>query len=163
VTCSKCITWYLDQDGDGFGAHSSNDKVGCDTAQPPDVNGHHYVKNNTDCDDTDGNAHPGQAKYFTTKSAGGTWDYNCDGTNEGAYATVLSGTTTCHNCGSTYCLSPLQVWGYECPGSNSCASVTQAYKGTFQTIVQCGQSGTLYHCSATGTETSTPSVVEPCR
>ncbi len=45
---------------------------------------------NDDCDDTDGDAHPGQSNYFTSQRNGGGWDYNCNGSTDKrsiAYAT----------------------------------------------------------------------------
>jgi hypothetical protein len=40
-----------------------------------------------DCDDTDKNVHPGQTKFYTKASVGGTFDYDCDGklTKDGDY------------------------------------------------------------------------------
>lgn len=37
---------------------------------------------NDDCDDTDGDAHPGQGSYFTHQRNGGGFDYNCNGSND---------------------------------------------------------------------------------
>jgi hypothetical protein len=83
VTCASgvaCQVFYADRDGDTFG-----DKFGtltnggavpaCSDAPPSG-----FVASNTDCDDGDGNAKPGQAGFFATPSLGrGTYDYDCDG------------------------------------------------------------------------------------
>jgi hypothetical protein len=72
-----CTGFYVDADGDGYGAGPS---VGfCGTTPPPG-----YSTTNTDCCDvvTDGfNVHPGQTAWYTSPapaSCGSTWDYNCD-------------------------------------------------------------------------------------
>jgi hypothetical protein len=48
----------------------------------PDADGDGVRNCEGDCDDGDALVHPGQEKYFSTKSKGGTWDYNCDGVVE---------------------------------------------------------------------------------
>jgi hypothetical protein len=86
VTCNagvSCAVFYPDVDGDGFGDNKAtignNAAVaGCADAPPKG-----YVADNTDCDDKDANAFPGQTAYFSTVSAGtGSFDYNCDGVSE---------------------------------------------------------------------------------
>jgi hypothetical protein len=37
-----------------------------------------YVTDNHDCYDANGDAHPGQTKYFTVNRGDGSFDYNCD-------------------------------------------------------------------------------------
>lgn len=53
-----------------------------------------------DCDDSDGDARPGQANYFTSQRNGGGWDYNCDGTDEERAVTDV---TACVDPGDTTC------------------------------------------------------------
>ena len=86
VTCHagvSCAVFYPDVDGDGFGDNkatiaNSAAMAGCSDTPPKG-----YVVDNTDCDDKDANAYPGQTAYFSTVSAGtGSFDYNCDGTSE---------------------------------------------------------------------------------
>ncbi len=68
-------TWYRDVDGDGYGSASSGTIQSC--TQPAG-----YVSNNTDCYDSNANAHPGQINYFTTNRGDGSFDYNCNGTTD---------------------------------------------------------------------------------
>jgi hypothetical protein len=84
VTCAAgvaCQVFYQDADGDTYGNASGTilagtAKAGCMGAAPPTG----FVADNTDCDDGDANAHPGQTAFFPTASAGKhTFDYNCDG------------------------------------------------------------------------------------
>jgi hypothetical protein len=42
-----------------------------------------------DCCDTDNKAHPGQTSYFTQADACGSFDYNCNGTNDPEFAANL--------------------------------------------------------------------------
>src|SRR5262249_9144628 len=72
--CSSgsCTLFYKDADSDGYGNATSSGKF-CGTAAPTG-----YVSDNTDCCDSDGNAHPGQLAYFQTARVGcGGYDYNC--------------------------------------------------------------------------------------
>jgi len=74
-----------DNDGYGYGAYQTNACLG--TVVPA---------NNTDCDNNNGNVFPGQTSYFTTAITGGgpkngTYDYNCNGSDNAQYANVLGG------------------------------------------------------------------------
>jgi hypothetical protein len=67
-----CSTFYLDADGDGYGISTSIARCG---TTPPSG----YAVNPGDCCDSDANAHPGQASFFTVANKCGSYDYNCDG------------------------------------------------------------------------------------
>lgn len=71
--CEPLETFYADNDGDGHG----------DGAQPilacaPPAG---YVTSADDCDDGDARAFPGQASYFSTPRADGSFDFDCDGSS----------------------------------------------------------------------------------
>jgi hypothetical protein len=95
----SCQLFYRDADGDGFGNElgtiaNGDAVVGCSGAPPTG-----YVSDDTDCDDMDANAFPGQSAWFTTQRIGGGWDYNCDGTDETEYTTYPY--ATCTYCNGT--------------------------------------------------------------
>jgi hypothetical protein len=71
-----CRTYYLDGDDDGYGKAPLSR---CDVE--PDPPGGYAVAGG-DCCDADPNVHPGQLAYFTMSSACGSFDYDCNGTEE---------------------------------------------------------------------------------
>src|SRR5580658_5769783 len=120
----SCVLYYQDADGDGYGNEDGTVSnglavVGCSNAPPAGA----WVLDNTDCDDQDANAHPGQTAWFTTQRAGiGGYDYNCDGTNEQEYAEYPG--QGCYFCNGT---APSCSYGGECAAEGdqaylSCAS-----------------------------------------
>ena len=99
---SQCLvkpTFYQDADGDGYG----NAAVPISACIRP--NG--YVSDNTDCCDSDANAHPGSTYCSSSKRAcGDNWDYNCDGASGAVTCSADPGTVTngpmdCQNQGET--------------------------------------------------------------
>lgn len=67
-------TWYEDGDSDGYGDAASTTT----TCVMPSG----YVANSSDCYDSNADANPGQSAYFPSNRGDGSYDYNCDGTEE---------------------------------------------------------------------------------
>jgi hypothetical protein len=65
------FAFYADADGDGFG----DPQVAVLACSAPAG----YVANSADCYDGNGNAHPGQASFFSTDRGDGSFDYDCNG------------------------------------------------------------------------------------
>ena len=65
-------TWFYDDDGDGPGAAPV-----LSPAPPP-----RRVAVGGDCDDTDPLVHPDQRDFFLDPRPSGSYDYDCDGTEE---------------------------------------------------------------------------------
>jgi hypothetical protein len=106
-TCATCngmgscitganVTCYKDFDNDGYGDPNSPMGPICGSTCP---NG--YVKDNTDCCDTDSNAYPGAPSWHTNdpssldgprKGCGG-WDYDCNGVEEMQYPHIHNNST----------------------------------------------------------------------
>jgi hypothetical protein len=116
-----CSTFYLDSDGDGYGVGVGISQ--CGTTPPAG-----YAKNAGDCCDTDANAHPGQAAYFTTADACGSFDYNCD-----SQATPKSNGPT--DCGTPTCVVTSPTCTYT--GGCTCAG-TGTDACTYYDTVACG-------------------------
>lgn len=98
--CSSllCQTFYVDRDGDGYGDSRTTLKL-CETAGAAPPAG--YVTRVGDCCDTDGNAHPGQTKYFQAPNGCGSLDYDCDGAIQGSNGLTTLGTVPATECGQT--------------------------------------------------------------
>jgi hypothetical protein len=127
--CAECTTgpcqiFYPDTDGDGYGdlnaTYGHGAVAGCMNVPPA-----HFVADNTDCDDNNVNAHPGQAAYFGTPRANGSFDYNCDGNGTSDFGTPEYPGIACRFCGSpgscgtspTVCASGATE-SYQCPQEN---------------------------------------------
>jgi hypothetical protein len=133
VTCGAgvaCQVFYRDSDGDTFGDSGGTilqgtAKAGCAGSPPPAG----FVADNTDCDDGDGQAHPGQTDFFSVPTAGKkNFDYNCSGpTPEKETPEYVGG--SCRICGAPgACTMP----------SNPSCTAAGAY-GSFQ----CPQEGII--------------------
>jgi hypothetical protein len=106
-------TYYRDADGDGYG--SPTDTTTACGASPPTG----YLTDNTDCCDSDPNAHPKQTAFFTVPDACQAtqvpdgFDYNCDGSDT-PQSTGLNLSCTLSGC----------AW---CTSSGTCAASCFAY------------------------------------
>lgn len=69
-TAEPDLPWWLDQDGDGFGA---GEPIWSPVAVPG------FVDQDGDCDDSDLRANPAQRGFFRDPRADGAWDFDCDG------------------------------------------------------------------------------------
>lgn len=81
-----CTNGYKDNDKDGYGAGT----LGCYASSTS----YNIVANNTDCYDSNANAHPGQMTDFSVNRGDGSYDYNCDGSITYAYTILCSATTS---------------------------------------------------------------------
>jgi hypothetical protein len=95
-----CMVYYYDADRDGVPGHTSQGFCLKSVDSPPQ---YYWTAPSTpskwDCCDSDINVKPGQSQYFTTVSACGTWDYNCDGSMQKSDLRV----TTCASDGAGGC------------------------------------------------------------
>jgi hypothetical protein len=147
VTCAQgvaCQLFYKDADIDGYGDASGTvgagtAKAGCANMPPPSG----FVADHSDCDDKDGNAHPGQTGFFDHPSGGtGTYDYNCDGTIEKGLPELPNA-----NCGYCTLGPPGQLF--------NCGFVSTCGTAGAQSALGCGvcRAGQIYRfCCSTPTE-----------
>jgi hypothetical protein len=125
VTCAAgvaCQIFYKDADTDTFGdangtITAGTAKAGCMGSAPPAG----FVADNTDCDDSDAMAHPGQTAFFGTQRKGGGFDYDCDGKTTKFTPEYPGG--SCKYCGavgscdqtSTTCSTAGATGSFQCP------------------------------------------------
>jgi hypothetical protein len=98
LRCYPPTNYYLDADGDGYGASGSTAVSVCANATPPAG----YVANNTDCNDANPNIHPG----VPDASCNGI-DENCDGVADEGYMSqpTTCGVGACQRSGATSCVN----------------------------------------------------------
>lgn len=85
---------YRDADGDGYGSARSSPMQVCGSCPSG------YVENDEDCFDSGARAaevHPGQTMYFDTSYGSGSYDYNCDGSEEPQVAGAREEVCRCVN------------------------------------------------------------------
>jgi hypothetical protein len=125
VTCAAgvaCQVFYQDADSDGYGnmmgtIAAGTAKAGCMGTTPPAG----FVADNTDCDDTDANAHPTQTAFFAVQRKSGGFDYDCDNKVTKETKEYVNG--SCKFCGavgscdttSPTCSTTSQVASFQCP------------------------------------------------
>ncbi len=160
-----CRLFYKDGDIDSFGdPDPAKAVVGCVGAAPPAG----FVTDNTDCDDANKDAKPGQGLFFDVPRANGSYDYNCDkvetpGTSyPGAVCGVCkyqgigkfqtcSGDTTCDAVGLKSALT-CRVFFF--PSQSCINSATSGYVNN--PPVACGSNGTFVTCSTCATVGAPP-------
>jgi hypothetical protein len=128
-------SFFRDLDGDDYGDALTSQQA-CDAPTG-------WVDDDTDCDDTDALVSPGQEEFFEEKSDGGSWDYNCDGTNEKRYGLAVA------SC--TYDASTMSCVG----------------DGYYSSVPVCGATGSMAACVLPSpgkcTSISRTNVTQPCR
>jgi hypothetical protein len=147
VNCAPdvpCQVFYRDADGDGAGdkfgtlaivGGNGNAQAACADAPPAG-----FVANNTDCDDGDANAKPGQTAFFDVPSrVKGTYDYDCDGNI--AKGTLENLGSTCYFCTQGDTLFSCGKPAYTCASKGQVAGQSCS--------VQCtgGSRGSFFFCS----------------
>jgi hypothetical protein len=140
--------WYLDKDGDGYGASGASDKLSCSNVPPAPLNGKSFKTTKTDCYDANVEAFPGQTKFFNKHRGDGSFDYDCNVFV--SYEVPVSISVACKDCGEPgplgcfTCTSYKQTMGLECKSTSSCSGVKT--KHAFDKFTACGQSGTYRSC-----------------
>ena len=126
------LTCYTDSDGDGYGVGSSSQI--CSGASCPSG----YSSNSNDCYDSNANAKPGQTGYYDVDRGDGSYDYNCDGSEEKStyYCSNVDSCGVSGSCsGGCGSRGRLGIWGC---GLTSCGQYPKVcelkyYTGTIQT------------------------------
>lgn len=132
VDVSGCVPLYPDADGDTYGSAAAAAACIC-----PQVPG--FSPNNADCSDSDANARPGQANFFTVpRRLTGGFDYNCNGVEEQRFTEPFGG-----------CFF---IQG-ECEMEN----------GWTGPVPACGQSGNYRSCTGTCGGSTVSTVTQACR
>ena len=80
-----CIVYYQDTDGDGYG--STINICVCDPV------GDYDVSNTSDCYDNNSAAKPNQTNFYSVDRGDGSYDYNCDGSQEKRWTTMAGSCT----------------------------------------------------------------------
>ena len=80
-----CFDFYYDYDGDTYGVAGMTE-CWCEDGSFP-----YTGIDSTDCYDSNASAHPGQTAYFTADRGDGSYDYNCDGSDDKQYQDVSGG------------------------------------------------------------------------
>jgi hypothetical protein len=102
----SCRTFYVDQDGDGYGTSSS---LGlCDEVSSGPPPGYSTVSG--DCCDSDPDANPGVAAsmWFDYADACGSFDFNCDGVLEKEYTCPTKSGSPPVSCGAACFLGTIE-------------------------------------------------------
>jgi len=156
-----CVLFYRDNDKDGFGdstATLTNGRAvaGCVGDSPPTIGNVPYRTDNTDCDDGDANAFPGQTAFFDHPSAGtGSFDYNCNGNpNEKGIPEYTAGCIFCQvDTQFFFCAKPVTTCATNgtqsalaCGRPKGCFGCCTTVTNGFTTTVACGQPHATTNC-----------------
>ena len=108
-----------------------------------------YTK--SDCYDANANAYPQQTSFFSTNRGDGSFDYDCNGTQELQYPTVSS-------CGSVFICTSWDPESGACTGGYD-APVSTASTWNQASAPSCGNTGSFF----TNTSCGTAVTAQPCR
>jgi len=161
-----CSPYFLDGDGDGYGARGGASQCLCAADST------YRAHNQDDCYDSNAQAHPGQAGFFTLHRGDNKFDYNCDVAEEKQYRQVAGPCSWIAAFGLGWCSIDATGWAYggeplcgntgfwadDCDSSLnlSCAACTFAVD-PLSCLAMCG-SGSTTTCAAVGR-----SLVQGCR
>ncbi len=125
---SGCTSYYYDYDGDGYGSTMS----ACLCAPT----GYYTSAYSSDCYDYNADASPAATDFFQNNRGDGSWDYNCDGSQEKSLTdrgncsgAVWICTTTTGWASSAASCGATGSWIYDCSGF-SCGEDTTTKQQT---------------------------------
>ena len=84
VNAYGCTDYYYDWDGDGYGSDSIAARCTCSSS------GLYTASNDDDCYDASSSAYLNATSYHTTDRGDGSYDYDCDGSEEQRYTDAYS-------------------------------------------------------------------------
>jgi hypothetical protein len=160
---SGCRNFYYDSDGDGYGVSSPSAQCWCDSGSGA------YTANNTnDCYDSNNKAYPGASTYYSYDRGDGSYDYNCNGSDEKQYTATTGG---CSWSVITYIACDVNGEGFDgsVPGCGSTGQWVDDCDGTYDALCYalCLASGTsAWTCLSSCSTTCDPdysSVTQSCR
>ena len=117
---------YSDSDGDGWGAGSAQ-AYSLNSCSSP------YVNSSTDCLPSNANVHPGVTAYSSTDRGDGSYDWNCNGTEDKRWTSVASASSCTSNRSQMDSTADLWFSGTSAPacGSNGTyAGLCYHYSGS---------------------------------
>ncbi|MDP2313346.1 MAG: putative metal-binding motif-containing protein [Pseudomonadota bacterium] len=92
---SGCFDYYYDYDGDGYGSDSVSSRCLCS------YDGYYTAATNTDCYDYNSGSNPTATTYSTSSRGDGSFDWDCDSSEEKYYAVAGGCTNNIVSCPST--------------------------------------------------------------
>lgn len=148
-----CVPWYEDTDGDGFGDKTKSILSCAYGSGSVIIGGKKYAINGDDCFDGNKNVFPGQTAFFGTHRGDGSFDYDCNGSDEKKYATVSSPVCRdCHGYGSSSAACSLTCgtlglasMGVTCNLPGNCGGPKDTT--VFAVDVACGGAADLKSCN----------------